>query len=233
MSYFLSELKKVMAEQNLTQTDIQRMTAGKVKQPWLAAVLSGFSVARERDIIDALSGALNMDVKRFRKLSFLDRLSEFGLELEDICNEAGKYKLYDIPIFNWRDLRICLTEAGYPILEKAIGQLRVPGEVGGYAYACRVDGQELSWRVLPSEVMVLSQDYERAKVDFGIVAFRDKAEILIGRITDEGRKHVQIETFFPFGTTYPKKKDILFIHRVAGTIPIPNYGQRKAKKSGG
>ena len=229
MGLLSKEIIKAMAETGTKQIDFTELTGGVVKQSTIASILRG-AVPRKPHVIDIIATALKREPDEFRRLAARDivdkELRAFRLRMQDISESKGSLAEYKLPLFRLEALRDFLTRQGYP-KGKPVSLITVPVPYGKYAYAIAIRDNSLFPRVLPGEIVIISQEYKLESIeDYGIVGYDGR--ISIGRIREHG-PYIIIETFTPYETKMIKKKDVHFAHKVVGIYrPLPPGDDRGA-----
>lgn len=222
MSLLLSsEIRKAMKEENVKQVDIAKLTKGVVRQSALSSILKG-DIPNKPHIIDHIAVALKRDPNEFRRLAAMDiidqKLRVFGLTRRDIFKKEKAEKKYNLPVYKKSLLREGLDAKGYPKAKPA-SYIEIPFFYGTYAYAVAVEDTCLHPRVLPGEIMIISQDYNlNPTEDYGVVCIKN--DMFIGVV----REHVNffiIETVSPYKSHQVFKKDVLYIHKCVGIFRLP------------
>ncbi len=225
MSYFLSIVKKAMADKHLAPADIPRLSNGVVQQSVVSQILQGIKVPQKVKVVDALADALGIETMEFRTIVLLDKFAsqsdDYGLQLSNVCSEAKHYDFFSVPVFRLEQLKSCLTPTGYPIPEKAVCVIRVAFPYGLFAYALEVPVTAMQPRVEPGEIIVVSQEQPLRRVDYGVVASTQRERVAVGKITDMGT-YYQVEERFPYETYQITKNDTMYVHPIVDISVVPS-----------
>jgi transcriptional regulator with XRE-family HTH domain len=225
MGELSSAIRQAMEKKNLRQIDVAEASGGLLTQSALASLLGGHvTLAKEK--IRLLAKLLDVDAKDLLQKATIDKLNAMlrktGLDMTDIV-KGIRQPARRIPLYKAEELETVLDQSGSP-LKEASDFMPALFHFGDHAYAVVVKDPLPHQGVMPGDIIVVSQEsrlnLNEVEGDLGVIGLR-RGGVKIATVALGSRSKIVVRTVVPYQAWQFKRKDILFMHKVACIVRSP------------